>query len=66
MRRLQFSYGIEPLLLEPLPTEWAAFAREWIRSEGLPGRLALLIEGPCTGRPQANHRMEILELGDSA
>jgi len=62
VRSLQFSYGIEPVAMPQLPAEWTAFTRQWVRAEELPGRVALLIEGPSPGSPHANHRMEILQL----
>jgi pyruvate kinase len=62
LRQLQFTYGVESVLMPQLPAEWTGFVRDWIVGEKLPGRVALLIEGPCSASPQANHRMEILQL----
>ena len=62
VRHMQFSYGIEPVLLDRLPSEWTTFVRGWIHSQGLPGPLALLVEGPSPEKPQANHRLEFLRL----
>jgi pyruvate kinase len=62
VRHLQFSYGIEPIFMERLPAEWTAVARDWVQAEGLSGPVALLVQGPSPGNPQANHRMEILQL----
>jgi hypothetical protein len=62
VRRLQFTYGVEPILVGQLPSEWTTFARDWISSERLAGNVALLVEGPSPGRPHANHRMEITQL----
>jgi pyruvate kinase len=63
MRHLQFSYGIEPLCVEQLAADWTTFARDWVRGEELQGSVALLVQGPSPGNPNANHRMEILNLG---
>lgn len=62
MRHLQFSYGIEPVPTPHIPDDWTAFTRDWVDTEELPGRVALLVQGPSPGRPHANHRMEILQL----
>jgi pyruvate kinase len=61
-QRLQFSYGVHPVH-EPNPAiDWNAFAREWLRANGLPGNLVLLTEGPSEKNPWANNRMEIIDL----
>jgi pyruvate kinase len=62
-RNLQFTYGIEPVPMQQVPAEWTAFTRDWVCAEELPGRVALLVQGPSPGSPHANHRMEILPLG---
>jgi pyruvate kinase len=61
-RNLQFTYGIEPVPMQQVPTEWTAFTHDWVSAEKLPGRVALLVQGPSPGHPYANHRMEILQL----
>ena len=61
-QRLQFSYGVHPVY-EPNPAiDWNAFAREWLRANGVPGNLVLLTEGPSEKNPWANNRMEIIDL----
>ena len=62
MRRLQFTYGIEPVSVPDLPGEWATFTSTWVSAEALPGRVALLVQGPSADSPHANHRMEIEQL----
>ncbi len=64
VRHLQFTYGVEPVFVPDLPAEWTAFARDWVCAHALPGPVALLVQGPSPRNPQANHRMEILELSD--
>ena len=59
---LQFSYGVAAVH-EPEPPEgWNAFAREWIARHGIAGEIALLTEGPSARNPDANNRMEIIDL----
>ena len=62
VRHLQFTYGIEPVSMPQLPAEWTDFTRDLVRAEQLPGRVALLVQGPSPANPNANHRMEILQL----
>jgi pyruvate kinase len=64
VRNLQFTYGVEAMLMGHVPPEWTAFARDWVHGEQLPGRAALLVQGPSPANPHANHRMEILQLTD--
>ncbi len=61
-RQLLLSYGVEPLPLTDTAPGWNAFARDWMKKEGLPGRVAVLVEGPSEQDPEANFRMELLEL----
>jgi pyruvate kinase len=42
--------------------DWGPYVRRWLQREGVSGKLVILTEGPSPKRPDANHRMEILEL----
>jgi len=57
---LVFSYGVHPIELAEEPDDWREFAERWLRNEGLPGRIAMLVAGPSPGSPNANHRLEFL------
>ena len=59
---LQFSYGINPVLVEQDLPDWDAFCKQWLKSQGITSGLALLTQGPSELNPGGNHRMEILEL----
>ncbi len=59
---LQFSYGVFPVHEPDHPEDWNAFARDWLRSHGLEGELVILTEGPSSKHPEANNRMEIIDL----
>ncbi len=61
-QRLQFSYGICPVFETDHPGDWNLYARDWLRAREVEGDLALLTEGPSSKFPEANHRMEILDL----
>ena len=59
---LQFSYGVHPVY-EPEPSgDGTTFARLWVQSEGLADGLVVLTEGPSRGNPEANYRLEIIDL----
>jgi pyruvate kinase len=59
---LQFSYGVNPVLVEKDLPDWDGFCKEWLQSQGFTTGLALLTQGPSELNPSGNHRMEILEL----
>ncbi len=60
---LQFSYGVNPVLVERDLEDWNPFAREWLKAEGVDSGLVLLVQGPSEKHPGVNQRLEILELG---
>jgi pyruvate kinase len=60
---LQFSQGVQPLYVPDRPDDWNPFVRERLREYELEGSFAILTEGPSMKNPEANHRMEIIELG---
>lgn len=59
---LQFSYGVLAVHAPELPEDWKVFARAWLHEHNLEGDLVVLIEGPSDKRPEANDRMEIIDL----
>lgn len=59
---LLFSYGAWPVHEPRHPDTWNGYAREWVRDHSLKGELALLVEGPSAKNPEANHRLELIEL----
>jgi pyruvate kinase len=61
---LAFSYGVHPVDLVEEPDNWREFAREWMREQQLSGAIAMLVAGPSTRNPDANHRIEIMRVGD--
>ena len=61
-QNLQFSYGIQPVHAPEHPENWKSFAREWLRDNGVDGDLVVLTEGPSSRHPEANNRMEIIDL----
>lgn len=61
---LQFSYGVFPVREPDLPEDWKGYAREWMRAHEVAGNLFLLTGGPSPKHPEANHRLEIIDLGN--
>ncbi len=61
---LAFSYGVHAVHLTESPESWREFARNWLREHQVPGRVALLVAGPSTRNPDANHRLEFLRIGE--
>jgi pyruvate kinase len=59
---LQFSYGVHPVHEEEHPENWREYTSLWLRDHGVQGNLVILTEGPSTKHPEANHRMELIEL----
>jgi pyruvate kinase len=59
---LQFSYGVFPVHEPEHPKDWKAFARKWLESQRIEGHLVVLTEGPSTANPEANNRMELIDL----
>jgi pyruvate kinase len=63
---LAFSYGVEPVQLTDDPENWRDFARDWLRDRQVTGNVAMLVAGPSTRNPDANHRIEFLRIGEAA
>ena len=61
---LAFSYGVHPVELAQEPDDWRGWARAWLREQPLPGNTAMLVAGPSTRNPDANHRIEFLRVGE--
>jgi pyruvate kinase len=64
-QKLQFSYGVYPEHEPDHPGDWNAYAKEWVKTHGVKGTIALLTEGPSPRNPEANHRMELIDLKES-
>ena len=59
---LQFSYGVFPEYVKEYPEDWKQFAKDWLKSHGLEGELAVLTAGPSKKNPDANYSMELIDL----
>ncbi len=61
-QHLLFSYGIYPVHEPDPPETWNEFARNWLTSHGVEGNFVVLSTGPSPKYPQANNRIEIIDL----
>ena len=61
-RDLMFSYGVYPIRVKEMPTDWAACARNYVETYGLKGSCFIKAEGPSPDHPDINHSMEIIDL----
>ena len=59
---LVFSSGVYPILSEDHPEDYEPFVRTWLREHELQGDIAVLTQGPSSKHPEANNRMEIIDL----
>lgn len=59
---LQFSWGVYPVHEREHPQDWKAYTSKWLRHHEIEGDLVILTEGPSARHPDANNRMEIIEL----
>ena len=61
---LTFCYGVHPVELAADPDNWRDFAKTWLRQHELKGGIAILVAGPSTQNPEANHRIEFMRVGE--
>jgi pyruvate kinase len=59
---LQFSSGIYPVLESEHPEYWKPYIQKWLLDHEISGEIAFLTEGPSKRFPEANHRMEVIDL----
>ena len=61
-RQLQFSYGVFPQCEPDHPDDWKVYIKHWMRTHEMEGNVVVLTEGPSSKHPEANNRMEIVDL----
>jgi pyruvate kinase len=59
---LQFSSGVHPVYRAEHPENWNTYVAAWLSNEGIEGKLAVVTEGPSSRHPDANNRLEIVDL----
>jgi pyruvate kinase len=65
-RELQFSYGVCAFHEPDLPEEWTEYAARHLAFLDEKAGIAVLTEGPSPRNPDANHRMELIQIGNPA
>ena len=61
-QRLSFSYGVHSVHEPDHPDNWKDYVRRFLKEFEVPGDIVLLTEGPSSKHPQANNRMELIDL----
>lgn len=61
---LEFFYGVYPVHEPEIPDDWKPFARKWVKGHKIEGHIVVLTEGPSKRNPEANNRMELLDLSN--
>jgi pyruvate kinase len=61
---LMFSYGVMPMRHSNAISDWREFATRWLRENHVQGDVAMLVAGPSSRNPHANHRIEFIRAGD--
>ena len=65
-QNLQFSYGVYPVHQKEHPENWKLYIKEWLKSKYITGDIVVMTEGPSSKHPDANYRMEIIDLSRQA
>jgi pyruvate kinase len=61
-QQLQFSYGVYPVHELDYPEDWNSYINGWLHDHEVAGNIAVLTAGTSSKHPEANNRMEIIEL----
>jgi pyruvate kinase len=61
-QRLQFTFGVYPLFEADHPDDWSNYMRRCLEALEITGDFVVLTEGPSSKHPEANNRMELIDL----
>jgi pyruvate kinase len=61
-QQLQFSSGVYPVCEAEHPEKWSTYVADWLKTHSIEGKLAVVTEGPSSRHPDANNRLEIVDL----
>jgi pyruvate kinase len=59
---LAFSYGVYPVENHDEDIDWREFIENWLRANSVTAKRVMLVAGPSTRHPNANHRIELMRL----
>jgi pyruvate kinase len=59
---LAFSYGVQTADLVEKPDDWRELTARWLRKYDLAAERVMLVAGPSSPNPRANHRIELMRL----
>ena len=65
-QHLQFSSGVYACCEPEIPRQWRSYARDWLQAHGMAADFAVLTRGRSAADPEANYKMEIVELRGNA
>ena len=65
-QRLMFTSGVYPVYEPDHPEDWNSYVKDWLQAHEVKGNLVILTEGPSSKHPEANNRMEIIEIKGEA
>jgi pyruvate kinase len=61
-QRLQFTFAVHPVFDPDHPKDWKKYVRDCLEVLGISGDFVVLTEGPSAKNPEANNRMELIDL----
>lgn len=61
-QQMQFSYGVYPEFVTEHPDHWKDYIAAWLYEHHEEGHLVVVTEGPSRKHPDANNRIEIIDL----
>ncbi|MGP8051021.1 MAG: pyruvate kinase [Desulfobaccales bacterium] len=61
-QQLLLTYGVQPVHEANHPEDWKNYARRYLQANEMTGEVAVLTEGPSSKDPEANNRMELINL----
>ncbi len=61
-RSLNFTYGAYPIFVAQEPQQWNELIKTYLNLEGVESGTVLLVDVPSKERPQAHHKIEIIDV----
>jgi len=61
-QQLLLTYGVHPVHEPNHPEDWKTYVRRYLQANEMTGDFVVLTEGPSSKHPEANNRMELINL----